>query len=1044
MRRYTAYAIIMFLCSLSVFSQYDKVDIQMPTATSLMRYTDYPVSHKTGIPDIKIPLHTLKAGDKIIPIELSFHIDNFMRSNQIPESTGAGWTLNTNIQISRSINGKDDFKAGGYCNVPAYPGPFDYNDQGSDKDVIRDNLYKSKLSVDGGMGGIDGESDKYYYNILGKSGTFYLQRVKDKPNEIKCISVPLDGVKIILVKPWVFTIIDTDGTKYLFEGGGRDYRTPTNYYDESVIAWKCKKIVSPNGDEIEFVYNTVYKPNGGSIVEFTSRLELYDDQRNYAGPYDDRYSQCNGGNYLLVKETPFWKIIGPKMKRYAGYGNDLKTMNAGGAFEDSFSDYPVGGSPSATYWYMSSDYLDEIRFRGGKVLFTYKDNSIMTSIKIVDNQGKVTKAITLEQEGGGNNQVYSDQFYNRILKTLKINDETYSFHYGYQRKGYVEADFWGYNGGYPGGEYGGAGSMANLEQDIDVQWGQNPWGIKSFWGCEPISNPYVWYHLLGKTSSDIFNVRPDFTLLKIKYPTGGCTEFIVGQNLFRSRFDNQIKGAGGYRIQRIKFYDGINTNPIKEKIYKYGPAEDGTGIIRDEPSFSSYPKTDYTEQVIKYYLSDINPSFFFQTERKRVFLGTSTRAMTFGNGSPINYNEVSEYESDMGRETGKTVYKYDLKNYVPAYTSPTDPYPFEQEEWDMGMLDSVIIYKYNSSLDKYEWQKRKKYVYNAYYQSAQIFREKVWMHEIPEVITGLNRHYLDVLADLAVFYHKYNGLKTGVMQLIKEVEYIKEKEDILIEETEYYYDNPNKYTTGRKIKKLSDGTVLAEQTTYPEDYLSGNFIADLLGKNMTSFPIEKISYRNGNIISGEFLNYNISGQISTVDHLEDNIAITDFKLSNKGTNGKYTPDTPNTIISKDNRYKQKFALIYDSYGNIKNIVPQAAFPIVYLWSYSGRYPIAEIKNATLTEVTAVLNSVFGVNSVDALSALATPNEGKLKDGSLQRSLPDALVTTYTYQPLVGLLTVTNPSGTTVYYEYDTFGRLKRTKDVDGKTIQEYDYHYQNQ
>ena len=110
----------------------------------------------------------------------------------------------------------------------------------------------------------------------------------------------------------------------------------------------------------------------------------------------------------------------------------------------------------------------------------------------------------------------------------------------------------------------------------------------------------------------------------------------------------------------------------------------------------------------------------------------------------------------------------------------------------------------------------------------------------------------------------------------------------------------------------------------------------------------------------------------------------------------------------------------------------------------GPYPIAEIKNATLTEVTAVLNSIFGVNSVDALSALTTPNEGKLKDGSLQRALPDAHVTTYTYQPLVGLLTATNPSGITVYYEYDTFGRLKRTKDVDGKTVQEYDYHYQNQ
>lgn len=51
-----------------------------------------------------------------------------------------------------------------------------------------------------------------------------------------------------------------------------------------------------------------------------------------------------------------------------------------------------------------------------------------------------------------------------------------------------------------------------------------------------------------------------------------------------------------------------------------------------------------------------------------------------------------------------------------------------------------------------------------------------------------------------------------------------------------------------------------------------------------------------------------------------------------------------------------------------------------------------------------------------------------------------------------MLTSTDPSGITTYYDYDSFGRLKETyiyKDnivsaANKQIIQSYDYHYQNQ
>jgi len=42
---------------------------------------------------------------------------------------------------------------------------------------------------------------------------------------------------------------------------------------------------------------------------------------------------------------------------------------------------------------------------------------------------------------------------------------------------------------------------------------------------------------------------------------------------------------------------------------------------------------------------------------------------------------------------------------------------------------------------------------------------------------------------------------------------------------------------------------------------------------------------------------------------------------------------------------------------------------------------------------------------------------------------------------VGVLTITDPSGRTVYYEYDDFGRLKYIKDEEGKLIKENIYNY---
>ncbi len=57
---------------------------------------------------------------------------------------------------------------------------------------------------------------------------------------------------------------------------------------------------------------------------------------------------------------------------------------------------------------------------------------------------------------------------------------------------------------------------------------------------------------------------------------------------------------------------------------------------------------------------------------------------------------------------------------------------------------------------------------------------------------------------------------------------------------------------------------------------------------------------------------------------------------------------------------------------------------------------------------------------------------------------DALMSTYTYIPGIGMTSSTDPKGQSSYYEYDNFQRLINIKDQNGNVIKHLTYHYQGQ
>lgn len=91
-------------------------------------------------------------------------------------------------------------------------------------------------------------------------------------------------------------------------------------------------------------------------------------------------------------------------------------------------------------------------------------------------------------------------------------------------------------------------------------------------------------------------------------------------------------------------------------------------------------------------------------------------------------------------------------------------------------------------------------------------------------------------------------------------------------------------------------------------------------------------------------------------------------------------------------------------------------------------------------------------TIDALSQVSAPDVAKLKSFRNNANLKDAFVSTFTYQPLVGVTSMTDSSGMTTYYSYDGLGRLTETYYYEGnvvssdkkRTLQQYEYHYRNQ
>lgn len=238
-----------------------RVSIASPTAASLGKYGDIPVSYHTGIPDITIPVYSIKSGSLQLPVSLSYHAGG-IKVLESASWVGAGWSLNAGGVITRTVVGGADDRGLAFNNL-LYG---HYTDYGYNHYYSQQDQGTVDLNMTRGLA--DGEPDLYFFNFGGYTGKFYFN------DDRTPMLIPEQDFKIEpFFTAWQgftgFIITTPDGTKYFFGQKGNNntafdpieitnsFTVQSGPSNTTVAAssWFLNKIMSADGvDSITFKY----------------------------------------------------------------------------------------------------------------------------------------------------------------------------------------------------------------------------------------------------------------------------------------------------------------------------------------------------------------------------------------------------------------------------------------------------------------------------------------------------------------------------------------------------------------------------------------------------------------------------------------------------------------------------------------------------------------------------------------------------------------------------------------------------------------------
>lgn len=993
--------ILLILCVLcattgSIWAQEPLPSMPSPTASNLGLYGEIPVSEYTGTPNISIPLYEFKTKSFTIPVTLSYHPSG-IRPELHPGPTGLGWTLMTGGVITREVRAtadEKDFKGlaskVGYGYLLNKNGWLARSDWKPSPNLTSGECFEKYFSPC-----IELEPDEFSFNFFGISGKFYFdQRGSIRVQSNRPLTVSFDPNNYL--EMWEldfedkapshraireFVITDEWGNRYYF--GGKDaveISDPISYGNEGVSTKDMMNVTS-------WFITKAESADGQDVISFEYER----------GPFISQLYKWNDNHLYLGVD---------------GFGGTEQDWHA-------MSSYKKNGS------FISPVYLRTITSSNGTVLSLFYSES--TELEYPDEEYISIVPRKIEKKFPWLSQIsqiprlknitpvpvgYSNPLNNiRWLKCdeIAIRQEsasqikTISFHYNNNASERLFLDSLTIKGETQGKDnphkpvpsYGYSFTYKN--RDLLRPYLEN---ITDHWGFDNGNN----YGMTFDPSFRKPNARcaQNGILSSIYYPTGGVTTFEYESHDYSKVVDNKNRAivspekgeGGGVRIRKITSDNGKGGGFTKEYFYRTSPtATISSGVLNATPAYwNSMDVLDDGGQRLQRYSLRNTPI---------------VPLTKWNDGIPIAYTDVCVKQSGEGLDNGYIHYTFTNHDNGHAddvlaagqYNRASYPQnPANSRSFERGKL---LKEQHYNALGKLVYKKET--TWNQYGSQGEDNVRAVLIEDDGITFTHCS---------LACYLHYvYKFLPATQVETLFDTNGV----NPVTKTTTYTYNaqmllSAEETTTSRGIRKVT--------YKYPSDFATTAPYKTMVAKHILSPIVEKSQYQDNVFLQKELTQYK-----------KWDLTLFAPQLSQTQTNMQTDPDTHIEYLS------------YDKYGNPVAVSINGVENVVYLWSYGGQYLVAEIRNATLKEVDKVMSSVFGVVSANALSTLVTPNETALKNGSLQRALPNSQVTTYTYKPLIGVTSSTDPAGLTTTYEYDIFGRLTKTKDPDGHVIESYKYNY---